>query len=84
MIALIIVTIISGLATGFGLFYRLIYILLLTAVLSFIWNWVSMLGLDVSVDRRTKRARVGDDIEERITIRNHIPAAQAELLKSRT
>ena len=79
MIALVIVTIISGLATGFGLFYRLIYILILTAVLSFVWNWVSMLGLDISVDRRTKRARVGDDIEERITIRNHIPLPKPTL-----
>jgi uncharacterized protein (DUF58 family) len=79
VIALVIVTIISGLATGFGLFYRLIYILLLTTVLSFIWNWVSMLGLDISVDRRTKRARVGDDIEERITIRNHIPLPKPTL-----
>ena len=57
-------------ATGFGLFYRLIYILILTAILAFAWNWVSVRGLDVSVDRRTRRARVGDDIEERITIRN--------------
>ncbi len=60
-------------ATGFGLFYRLIYILALTAVFSFIWNWMSMLNLEVSVDRRTRRVRVGDDIEERITIRNHSP-----------
>ena len=57
-------------ATGFGLFYRLIYILGLTAILAFIWNWVSVRGLDVSVDRRTRRARVGDDIEERITVQN--------------
>ena len=70
VLGLIAITLFTGLATGFGLFYRLIYILGITAVLAFLWNWISVLGLDVSVDRRTKRARVGDDIEERITVRN--------------
>jgi uncharacterized protein (DUF58 family) len=70
VLGLIVVTLFTGLATGFGLFYRLIYVLGLTAVMAFVWNWISVLGLEVSVDRRTKRARVGDDIEERITVRN--------------
>ena len=70
VLGLIVITLFTGMATGFGLFYRLIYILALTAVLAFLWNWISVLGLEVSVDRRTKRARVGDDIEERITVRN--------------
>ena len=71
MIALALITIFTGLATGFFLFYRLIYILAITAALAFVWNWVNMLWVDVSIDRRTRRARVGDDIEERITIRNN-------------
>ena len=70
VLGLIVITLFTGLATGFGLFYRLIYILGLTAVLAFIWNWLSVVGLEVSVDRRTRRARVGDNIEERITVRN--------------
>lgn len=52
------------------MFFRLIYILALTAALAFAWNWLSVRGMEVSVERRTKRARVGDDIEERITVRN--------------
>ena len=70
VLGLIVITLFTGLATGFGLFYRLIYILGLTAILAFLWNWLSILGLEVSVERRTKRARVGDDIEERITVWN--------------
>ncbi len=66
-------TIFTAMSTGFGLFYRLVYILGLTAILAFVWNWLTMVGLDVSVDRRTKRARVGDRIEERITVRNLSP-----------
>ena len=63
-------TAITGAATGFGLFFRLIYILALTAALAFAWAWFATRGLEVSAERRTKRARVGDDIEERVTVRN--------------
>ena len=70
MLGLIAVTFVTGMATGFGLFYRLIYILAITAALGFIWNWLTVRSLEVEADRRTRRARVGDDIEERITVRN--------------
>ena len=43
----------------------------LTAVLGFVWNWLTMFGLDVNIERRTRRVRVGDDIEERIVVRNN-------------
>ena len=70
VIGLIVVTAFTGVATGFGLFFRLIYILAITGALAFLWNWSTVRGLEVSVERRTRRARVGDDIEERITVRN--------------
>ncbi len=57
-------------ATGFSLFLRLNYILVLTVVLAFGWNWLNMRGLKVTIDRRSKRVRVGDDVEERLTVRN--------------
>ena len=68
--ALIAVAFLTGLSTGFGLFYRVVYILGLTAVLSFLWTWLSVQSLEVTVQRRTPRARVGDNIEERIVVRN--------------
>ena len=58
-------------ATGFALFYRLIYVMALTAILGFVWNWLTMQGLAVEIERRTRRVRVGDDIEERIVVRNN-------------
>ena len=64
------VTLFSGMATGFDLFFRLLYILGLTVVLSYIWNWLSLRSLDITVDRRTRKVRVGDNVEERITVRN--------------
>ena len=52
------------------MFYRLFYILGLTLILGYLWNLISMQSLEVSVDRRSRRVRVGDDVEERLTIRN--------------
>ena len=60
----------TGAATGFGLFYRLFYILGLTLILGYLWNLISVQSLEVSVDRRSRRVRVGDNVEERLTIRN--------------
>ena len=57
-------------STGFGLFYRLLYILGTTVVLTLVWNWLSLLSLEVKVERRRRRVRVGDDVEERVSIRN--------------
>ena len=65
------VALITGASTGFGLFYRLAYILAITLALSFIWNWYSLRSLEITVERRSRRVRVGDDVEERITVRNH-------------
>ena len=70
MLALIAFTLFTGMATGFALFFRLIYILGLTMILGFIWNWFNLLGMEVTIDRRSKRVRVGDEVEERIKVRN--------------
>ena len=53
----------------------------LTLILGYIWNFISLQSLEVSVDRRSRRVRVGDDVEERLTIRNlsTIPKATLEV-----
>ena len=38
--------------------------------MGYIWNLISVQSLEVSVDRRSRRVRVGDNVEERLTIRN--------------
>ena len=80
VIALAAIALFTGMATGFALFYRLIYILGIVAALSFAWNWWSVRGLEVEIDRRTRRARVGDEIEERLTVRNRNPLPKPTLL----
>ena len=61
---------ITGMATGFGLFYRVLYILGLTAVLAYIWNRLSVESLEVKADRRTPKVRVGEFVQTGLTIRN--------------
>ncbi len=63
-------TIVTGMATGFELFFRVIYVLGITAMFSFIWNLLSLQSLEVRVDRRTVRTWVGGYVEEGITARN--------------
>jgi uncharacterized protein (DUF58 family) len=68
--ALMGLTLITGMSTGFGLFYRLLYILGLTLVLNYVWNWFATRSLEVDADRRTRETKVGDTIDEEISIRN--------------
>ena len=70
ILTLMVVTVLTGMSTGFGLFYRLLYILGLTAILSYVWTWLNVRSLEVGVSRRTRQARVGDAVEEVITVHN--------------
>ena len=64
------VTLGTAMATGFDLFYRLLYILGLTLAIGFFWTWLGTRSLAVKVNRRTLQARVGDAIEETFTATN--------------
>ena len=72
IVGLAIVTLVTGMATGFDLFYRLLYILGLTIVFSYVWNWLMVRSLEVNVNRHTRQARVGDNIEETFSVRNTV------------
>ena len=67
---LIAAALITGMATGLGLFYRLAYIFALVVAVSFAWNWLSLRSMTVSIDRRTRRVTAGDRVEEHITVQN--------------
>ena len=64
------VTLVTGVSTGFGLAFRLLYVLLLTLVVSFVWNWLTSRSVRVTIERRTPRVSVGDEVEERLTVHN--------------
>ncbi len=82
VVGLAIVCVITASATGFDLFQRLVYILALATLFSLWLNWMSLRDLIVTVDRRTRRARVGDTVEERITVRNsgNLPKGVLEVM----
>jgi uncharacterized protein (DUF58 family) len=61
---------IGGIAAGFAVSHRLVYLLVLATMIAFVWNWVSLKSLEVTFGRRMRRARVGDNMEEEITVRN--------------
>jgi uncharacterized protein (DUF58 family) len=70
IVALMVVDVVTALATGVGIFYRLLYIMAITTAVSFLWTWLSLKALEVTVERRSRRVRVGDPLEEWITARN--------------
>lgn len=70
---LILITLVFTLATPYAPVARLLYILVLLTMGGFLWADLSLRWLDVRVERRTARVHVGQDLDERITIRNKSP-----------
>ncbi len=70
---LLIITVFTGMATGFDLFYRLSYILVATVIVAYTWTLLMHQSLDVKVTGRPRQARVGDEILETVSIDNHSP-----------
>ncbi|NCC36123.1 MAG: DUF58 domain-containing protein, partial [Chloroflexia bacterium] len=70
--------------TGLRLFFHLSYLLLALLVLSFIWAWVNLRGLELERETLTPRATVGEYARERIMIRNRwiLPKLWIELRDS--
>ena len=64
------VTLAVVLSTGIDLAQRFLYLLGLTTGVSVVWIWVSLRSMEVTVERLTRRIRVGENIDERITVRN--------------
>jgi uncharacterized protein (DUF58 family) len=67
--------------TGIRLFFHLSYILLALVVLSTLWAWLNLRGLEVERETLTHRANVGEYARERIAISNRwlLPKLWVEL-----
>ena len=57
-------------SNGFWLMARLANVILVALPIAFVWSWLNVHGLDVSVERPNDRLQVGDLFEERITVQN--------------
>lgn len=67
--------------TGIRLFFHLFYLLLALFVLSGVWAWFNLRGLEVLRETLTHRAYVGEYARERLTLRNRwfVPRLWIEL-----
>ena len=70
VLALLGVTILFALASGFTPFFRLAYVLIGALFLSFLWAWLTLRWLEVTVEQRTVQTVAGGWAEERIRVRN--------------
>ena len=67
---LLIITVITALATGFGLFFRLAYIMIIVSLVSLISVYLNIRKIEISIDRRNHLLSVGEQIDKRISVRN--------------
>ena len=67
---LLVITVVTALATGFGLFFRLAYIITIVNLVSLISVYLNIRKIEVSIDRRNHLLSVGEQIDKRISIRN--------------
>ena len=67
---LLVITVVTALATGFGLFFRLAYIITIVSLVSLISVYLNIRKIEVSIDRRNHLLSVGEQIDKRISIRN--------------
>ena len=70
IMVLLVITVVTALATGFGLFFRLAYIISIVSLVSLISVYLNIRKIEVSIDRRNHLLSVGEQIDKRVSIRN--------------
>lgn len=59
--------------TNIPLFFNLFYVLLALLLLAYIWAWANLQGVQVEREVGTRRAQVGEETRERLTVTNRWP-----------
>lgn len=70
VIILLIASLAGALITGRPLFYTLLYLWLALIGVASLWTWTSLGRIRVARQTRALRAQVGDNLEERLAVRN--------------
>lgn len=70
LILLIGICFLAAQGSGIRLFFHLFYMLIALLVLSFLWAWSNLHGLDIRRELYSNRAHVGEYARERLTLRN--------------
>src|SRR5687767_7039189 len=67
---LLILVLLTGLATGRAFFFNLAYLFGGLLLISFIWAWFSVRWIAISRRTRARRAQVGRNLDEAFTVYN--------------
>lgn len=70
VLLLLIVSLVEALATGRALWFNLSYLFAAMLVVSYVWSWSNVSGLQLVRQTRSLRSQVGEVAEERFLIRN--------------
>jgi uncharacterized protein (DUF58 family) len=70
VLAILVVSVFVAMGTGFWLLFRLAYVVAFAIPLCWLIAWYNTRHLEVTVDRRTERAQVGQEAQEVIEVGN--------------
>ncbi len=73
VIAIAVVTLLLALGTGFQIYFHLCYLTILVLLVSFIWSFVNLRWVNLSVLRSYQTLRVGNYVQTNITLENSSP-----------
>lgn len=84
MVTLLLVVGFYALGTGFDFFFRFLYVLLLVSAIGFVWAWLNLRGIDLSVTRDANRGRVGGYLSGQVSIlnRTRLPKSWLEVAET--
>jgi uncharacterized protein (DUF58 family) len=70
VIVLLLLSVLAGVVSGEGIYFRLIYIWAVLLVVSWLWSWHILKGVKMVRKVRSTRAQVGQIMEEKIELDN--------------
>jgi uncharacterized protein (DUF58 family) len=70
VIVLLLLSVLAGVVSGEGIYFRLIYIWAVLLVVSWLWSWHILRGVKMVRKVRSTRAQVGQIMEEKIELDN--------------
>jgi uncharacterized protein (DUF58 family) len=84
MVTLLLVVGFYAFGTGFDFFFRFLYVLLLVSAIGFIWAWLNLRGIDLSITRDANRGRVGGYLSGQVSIvnRTRLPKSWLEVAEA--
>ena len=73
VLALMALTLVIALGTGFPLYFRLFYLIVLALGGSLLWAFLNLRGVELTVQRASGKLQAGGFLESRVVIRNSSP-----------